>query len=489
MFRVPHLADPLSQALAVTFVLSQLFYLLGFLADAYLYTLPVNWVEPRQGPFPVAEKTPFIVLFYPVLRESEEVMRTTFIALSRMDYPADRFQVVAVPNSNDGGSLVALRRLSREFPFVEVLETPPTSDPSWDVVWRDWDANRKAYWWWEGRTAQNRNLPPKKTRQLIYAFYNTAAKRSDDFLVNYIDADSAPPPSHFAAGALGMQTYDVVQAQNVAGNLTSSLAAAMHALDHIVWDGRKYAHMSADGRQPFWVLGKGLFFRASDLLRYGGFHPWTAIEDPEVGMRLWTNGLRLGVIEPALIEEVPETFGHGVTQRKRWVCGFFQSLSSPLKSMGMAPAARLKAWMNFMPCLLLLTNVIGVPTGAWALWSLATHTSPLPIWTYVLAILNTLLLIVALIRMYCLAWKRTELVLDQKKDRLFYMLMINPISVLLWWCFWCVPLLIGIWMYLRDGGLVWERTVKTNANQALIEEYDQRFGSIPADSDDNATRR
>jgi hypothetical protein len=37
-----------------------------------------------------------------------------------------------------------------------------------------------------------------------------------------------------------------------------------------------------------------------------------------------------------------------------------------------------------------------------------------------------------------------------------------------WWLFWIVPLVIGFRMYLRDGGLVWERTVKINANNDLI---------------------
>ena len=471
---MPHLSDPFSQTLAIIFIISQALYLLGFVIDAYLYVLPINWVEPREGPFPLPADPPFVILFYPVLRESEEVMRTTFLALSRMEYPADRYKVIAVPNSNDGGTLVGLRRLKREFPFVEVLETPPTSDPSWNVVWKNWDKNPKAYWWREGRTARNRNLPPKKTRQLIYAFYTTAAQREGDFLVDYIDADSAPPPDHFAAGARGMESFDVLQAQNVAGNLTGSLAASWHALDHMVWDGRKYAHMSADGRQPFWVLGKGLFFRASDLLRLGGFHPWMAIEDPEVGMRFWANGMRLGVIEPALIEEVPTTLMRGITQRKRWVCGFFQSLGSPLKSIGLTPWQRFKAWMNFFPCLFLLVNLIGAPSGVWALRGILTNTSPLPTWTYVLSGLNIILLCVALVRMYLHVWRRTELVLDRKRDRLLYMLQINPLFVLIWWCLWCIPLVIGLWMYLTEGGLVWERTHKINANQTLVEERGMR---------------
>ena len=107
--------------------------------------------------------------------------------------------------------------------------------------------------------------------------------------------------------------------------------------------------MTAHGKHPFYVLGKGLFFRSWDLHAFGGFHPWLTIEDPEVGMRLWTNGRRLGVVPQPLVEEVPRTFRHGVTQRKRWVCGFFQSLGGPLTQMGMTAPQRFRARLNLVP--------------------------------------------------------------------------------------------------------------------------------------------
>ena len=79
-------------------------------------------------------------------------------------------------------------------------------------MWKAWDATSKAYWWHQGPRANERNLPPKKTRQLIYAFYNTVVRRGgEDFLINYIDADSCPPSDHFKAAVAGMQKYDVLQ--------------------------------------------------------------------------------------------------------------------------------------------------------------------------------------------------------------------------------------------------------------------------------------
>lgn len=460
----------------VLFGLTQIFYSLTFLVDFYHFSRPVNLVRSSGADGKLPGELPFIVLFYPVLHELEATMHTTLVALSRIDYPADRFRVIAIPNHDDAETIESLQRLRSEFGFLELLVVPSTTDRDWDRVWAAWDANARAYWWHRGRTAGVRDLPPKKTRQLIYAFYHTheSWRGRGDFLVNYVDADSCPPPSHFRDGAVGMQTYDALQAQNVAGNLNDSLAASWHAFDHMAWDGMKYPHLSADGSHPYWMLGKGLFFRASDLAEMGGLHPWIAIEDPEIGMRYWKAGKRLGVIEAPLIEEVPLTFGRGITQRKRWVCGFFQSLGQPLRDLGFTPVEKLKAWLNFLPCLSLWINAIGFPIGVWAIWAWSRDADIMPTWLVWLSIINVIAFVVSLTALYVHTWKRTRLVLDRRRDRIGYMLRINPLFILIWWVVWLVPLWLGFWMYARGGGLVWERTEKVNANEALIISHPQK---------------
>ena len=468
-----------TRVLVILFIASQAFYFLSFLVEIYFFTLPVNWVREDKSRKKVAH--PHIVLLYPVLNELESVMRTTMGAIARLDYPTDRFEVVAVPNSNDTDTIASIQRMQADFPFLQMIETPPTSDPSWRAVWDRWKDNPKAYWWHRGVRAGQQDLPPKKTRQLIYAFYTVADARQDgeDFLINYLDADSAPPIDHFMAAAHGMQHYDVLQSTNIAGNLNASMAASLHAFDHMAWDGRKYPHMSANGRHPYWVLGKGLFFRASDLIELGGFNPWITIEDPEVGMRFWKNGRRLGIIAAPLIEEVPETFGQGITQRKRWVAGFWQSLDVPLKEMNFTFGEKLRAWMNFLPCLSLWVNLIGLPIGIWALVTYFDRTSPLPVWTMLLAGINAIFYVAAMVSLYWATWKRSIIVLPRRRDRLWYLLRVNPLFVWLWWGVWLIPLWIGWRMYRRDHGLEWERTEKIDANADLVRFRDPPLIATP----------
>jgi len=456
--------------LIVLFIATQLLYLAAYGVEAYIFSLPVNMVDMGARTEPPGRK-PFIVLFYPVLRELEATMRTTFEAIARVDYPRDRFEVVAIPNADDADTIASLRRMQRDYPFLTIRAVPPTDDISWQAVWDQWAHNPKAYWWHQGSRAGTRDLPAKKTRQLIWAMYTVFEDRratGEDWLLNYIDADSAPVADHFLAGARGMERYDVLQSTNVAGNLNASIAASWHAFDHMAWDGRKYPHLSADGRQPYWVLGKGLFFRSSDLVALGGFNPWITIEDPEVGMRFWKNGKRLGIIEAPLIEEVPECFGHGITQRKRWVAGFFQSLGAPLDAMGFTRAEKFRAWLNFLPCLSLWINPIGLPVGIWAGVTWWQGTGVLPEWTIYLSLFNIACYAIGMTALYRSTWTRTALVLDRTRDRVAYMARINPLFIWAFWLVWLVPLWIGWRMYRRDHGLTWERTEKIDANNRLV---------------------
>ncbi len=453
--------------LLVFFVLSQVCYLAAMLVTGYFYTRPVDRVDPADLPADQAAYPP-VLLFYPVLRELEETMRTTFTALDKLEYPRDRYRIVAIPNHDDATTIAALRRLQKNFSWLEVLPVPPTSDPSWDAVWDSWDLNPKVYWWHAGKRAGVMDLPPKKTRQLVYAFYSLCPEGGEETLISYIDADSAPPPNYFQLGAAGAAKFDVTQLTNVAGNILSSWASSYHGYDHMCWDASMYAHMTAHGKHPFYVLGKGLFFRSTDLLAYGGFHPWLTIEDPEVGMRLWANGRRLGVISEPLVEEVPRTFRQGVTQRKRWVCGFFQSLGSPLVQMGMTPGQRFRARLNLVPVLSLLVNPIGLAVGIWILEQTIAGDHPEDLPLTVLSIVNIVGAVVIMAFNWVNAIRVSRLVLTRRRDQWLFALRVNPLFVLLYWLFWSVSLVIGIQMFVRDRGLVWERTEKVDANHDLV---------------------
>ena len=450
------------------YTVAQCLYLGTFMVMLYFLTRKVNWVDETTITDLSPEQMPNIVLAYPVLNEDEDTMHTTMVSLSRMDYPKSKYRIISVPNSDDTHTIEILKRLQVEFPFLEIMEVPHTSDSSWNAVWQAWESNPKAYWFHEGKTKNVRDLLPKKTRQLIYLFYTLTARDGTDWVLDYIDADSITPPNHFKLAAAGLQKYDVLQSTNVVGNPLRSMPSSLHAFDHMCWDGNVYPHMSANGKHPFYVLGKGLFYRAKDLFDLGGFNPWITIEDPEVGMRFWANGKRLGIIAEPLIEEVPQTFSGGITQRNRWICGFFQSLNSPLKHMGMSFRHRQLARLNFVPNLSLPINVIGLPTGIYALYLFLTHSGSFPLWVVVLSLTNICLYVTVMGQVYSNTWRRTKLVLEKTSSRIWYMIRINPVFVFLYYLLWTIPIVIGFGMFIANKGKAWKRTQKVDADRSFV---------------------
>jgi cellulose synthase/poly-beta-1,6-N-acetylglucosamine synthase-like glycosyltransferase len=467
------------------FTLVQVVYFGSFVVNGYFFSRTVDLVTSANLEGAEVHKPP-IVLLYPVLDEAEDTMRTTMLSIANAQEAYDGVaRVVAIPNMDDTATIEALERLIQQFSFLEILPIPPTSDPAWAPVWSNWDANSKAYWWHIGKRKGETGLPPKKTRQLVFAFYAfVALLPGDDWLLSYLDADSAVPVDYYNIAAAGTAHYDVVQLTNVAGNLLDSWSASFHSMDHMAWDGALYPHMTAHGRHPFYVLGKGLFYRVRDLLDVGGFNPWLAIEDPEVGMRLWVNGHTLGVSDDPLIEEVPSRFWGGVIQRKRWVAGFFQSLGKPLSLMGMTFWQRMRARLNLIPCLSLGINAIGLPLAVWATAELIEGHDPFGITLTVLCVVNLAAAVTLLIRVFYSAWVRSGMVLNNVRSRLWFLFRVNPVFILGYWLFWLIPLSIGIWMFVLDRGLIWQRTFKIDANHELIRAKEPIESTLHADLED-----
>ena len=477
-------------ALVAVFAAVEVLYLGCLLVTLWLYTRPVDVVKRMvhlAKPVEVASKTgkvmylrncPEVIVLYPVLNELEATMRTSMLGFARAAYPGGVRRIVAIPNSDDVATIASLRRIAEEYPFLEILPVPPTGDPSWGAVSSAWEQNQKAYWWHTGKRAHERALPAKKTRQLVYAFYTMAA-RQPSALLSYIDADSVVPPDYFVTAAAAIKQFEVLQNTNVAGNAMASWAASMFALDHMLWDGSLYQHMTARGRHPFYVLGKGLFFRISDLIRVGGFQ--------SLAYDRGSRGRDATLDQRLSSGDHPEPAdrggsGHvrkGITQRKRWIAGFFQSLGKPLTLMGMNWHQRFRARLNLVPCASLFLNPFGAALGVWAL--VAAVEGPgrvFSTWLEVLCIVTLAFLVLVLAIGQRAIIRQTRLIFESRRERLGYVLRVNPVIIFAYWIWWSIPLAIGFWMYLTDRGLTWQRTDKIDANHDLV-----RAGTVAAIGD------
>lgn len=440
-------------------------FLLAVLVTLYFLTRRIAYVVSGQ---PDTADSPFIVVLYPLLRERKTTIRTTLIGHQRMAYPSNRWKMVAVLNWHDEGTIRSIQELMLEFSFLDLIVMPPCDDPTWRIVWDAWHANAHCYWWHQGKTKYNCDLPPKKTRQLIYAFYHLNERMADEpWIVNYIDADSIPPPDHFSLAAAGLNGQcDFAQSTNTAGNLLDTEMSSLCAFDHMVWDGFVYPHMASG--HPYYCLGKGLFVRSTDVYNLGSWNPYITIEDPEFGLRFWKNGMKLGIIASPLIEEVPNTFGGWLHQRNRWMCGFFQTLGHPLTDLGFTPKEKILARLNLVPTLSLLLNTVNVPLSLPVILQVVRQRVTFPLWIDLLSAIDLASLGAFLACFYFVSWKRSYFVRHSAIDSWRYLLQVNPVFVMVYWSLWSLPIVVGFAMCLTDKGKVWKRTEKIDANHDLV---------------------
>ncbi len=419
-------------------------YLAVELTDLYFLSQPPIWIDPAQLDPVDDEHLPDVVHIYQVEHESEQVVRRIVGMLVAVDYPADRDHIVVVVSHDNGEAVRWAHRLGAEYPSTEVLVVPPTSDPSWDGVWEAWDREPKAYWWHAGPAAGVRDLPAHLSGPLVFAFYNTVATRGDGWILDFIDSGKLVPADRIRQAAAGFQHFDVLYGTTIAGNLLETWPASWLAMDHMVWDGFMFSHLDSKGNQPYWVLGKNLFYMASDLVALGGFNPWLAIEEPEIGIRLWKNGRRLGVLADPVVKQVPLTLGSGIEERGRWVCGLLRTLARPLTDMGLTFPERMRARINLLPCLSLILNPIGVPVSVWVLLVYLTGARQPSLPLVGISILTLCLCGLIMAFIYFNTWHQTGSVLSSTRDRLHYMVRISPPFLFMFWIGWIAPTGVGL---------------------------------------------
>jgi hypothetical protein len=100
----------------------------------------------------------------------------------------------------------------------------------------------------------------------------------------------------------------------------------------------------------------------------------------------------------------------------------------------------------------------------------------------VLAGFNVVAAAAIIIHNWINSWRVSRLVLDARRSRLLLAFRLNPLFVMLYWLFWVVAIVIGIQMFIRDKGLVWERTEKIDANHDLVRGLELASASSSASS-------
>ena len=233
---------------------------------------------------------PTYTVLVPLYREAA-ILPDLIDGLARLDYPADKLDVVLILEECDHDTRRAAARA--ELPlFMRVIVVPDCQ-------------------------------PRTKPKAL-----NVALTLSHGALVAVFDAEDVPAPDQLRLAASVFAAapgrYACLQARLAIYNPRRSWLTLQFALEY---GGLFHAYLPALVRLgiPLPLSGTSNHFPRTVLRRIAAWDPYNVTEDADLGIRIARAGGRIGLIDSATLEEAPATLRQWLPQRTRWIKGWMQT--------------------------------------------------------------------------------------------------------------------------------------------------------------------
>lgn len=262
-------------------------------------------------------------------------------SLSRLDYPADRLQILFALEASDAETVTAVQSLARRT-GITALVLPECG-------------------------------PRTKPRAL-----NFALQAATGDLVAVYDAEDAPHPGQLRAAAEAFAADDalaVVQAPLNWYNHAQNWLTRQFALEYAA-QFQALLPLYCRLGLPLPLGGTSNVFRRDRLEAAGAWDPFNVTEDADLGFRLARHGWKAGVIAPGTGEEAPVTRRAWSAQRSRWLKGHMVSWIVQMRDpAGLFAAAGWRALIGLQ--LTLLANALSAALHGPGLLLVAVSTAML----------------------------------------------------------------------------------------------------------------
>ena len=276
-----------SGVLTATFVVFAGFRFLGCLVPR----LP----EPKRRHLPDIE-LPIYTVMIALYREATSVA-PLLQAISDLDYPREKLDVILVTEADDHSTRQAIARL-QPLPHVQVITVPAIG-------------------------------PQTKPKALNYALPFARGR-----FVAVFDAEDRPEPGQLRAALDAFDHHGAevacVQASLTIDNAKESLLSRMFAAEYAGQFDVLLPGLAAL-RLPLPLGGSSNHFRADVLREVGSWDAWNVTEDADLGIRLARFGHRCVTFSSTTYEEAPVHFSAWLRQRSRWMKGWMQTSAVHLR--------------------------------------------------------------------------------------------------------------------------------------------------------------
>jgi len=263
---------------------------------------------------------PRYTLLVPLYDEAG-IVRDLVSALSAIDYPAERLQILLILEETD----TATRRAVTETPLPDHVSIVVVPD----------------------------GKPRTKPRALNYAL-----RRATGDLVVVYDAEDVPEPDQLrrASRLIAASPHlGCVQARLNVLNAEENWLTRQFAIEYTVLFDCLLPTLQRLAL-PVPLGGTSNHFPRAVLEEVGGWDPFNVTEDADLGIRLARSGWTVKVLTSTTWEEAPATFRTWLKQRTRWLKGWMQTylvhMRNPVRT------ARDLGWLQFFGLQVLMGGVI-----------------------------------------------------------------------------------------------------------------------------------
>ncbi len=237
------------------------------------------------------EKTlPVYSILVPVYKEPE-VLPILINALSELDYPHEKLDVLLLLEENDAETIAAAK-----------AATPP------------------AYMRFIYIPASAPQTKPKACN------YGLSFARGE--YITIYDAEDIPDPDQLKKVIVtfrkGPENLVCVQAALNYFNRDENLLTRLFTLEYSYWFDYLLPGLQTLGL-PIPLGGTSNHFRLPLLLEMGGWDPFNVTEDADLGIRTAERGYRIGVVNSTTYEEANCHLPNWIRQRSRWLKGYMQT--------------------------------------------------------------------------------------------------------------------------------------------------------------------
>lgn len=235
-------------------------------------------------------KIPIYTIFVPLYKEVRK-LRSIIRAIDNLDYPKSKLDVKFIIEADDKETIKALSII--DLPkYIHVIKVPFS-------------------------------LPRTKPKAMNYA----TAYIKGDYLCVY-DAEDVPDPDQLLKALQAFKNlpeeYACVQARLNFYNSGENLLTRFFSMEYTLWFEYLLKGLDLYGL-PITLGGTSNHFKVSVLQEIGYWDAYNVTEDADLGIRLYSKGYKVHILDSKTLEEAPISLGNWLTQRIRWIKGFIQT--------------------------------------------------------------------------------------------------------------------------------------------------------------------